>query len=303
MRFVLSLGLTASLLLLAAEARAEPRLRVSSTKPRVGDPVLVTIDGVGADKAPTGSGGQVALVFYPVKRGWQAVFAVPLDDKAGDLKVTIDSPALSQVLAVQPRTWEEEKIDIAPELAEPGAKERKVIDDDNEKIIGALKEISPPLFTGKFVKPGGTKMTSSFGSWRTINGDYRSRHLGLDFGASKGSRVRAAQAGKVTLVHSGFLTGATVVLNHGAGISSVYFHLDDYKVAVGDTVKRGQVIATVGLTGRTTGPHIHLGVWVAGGFVDPAAFLRLKIRAPKVAAPAKTKAKGTAAAKKAKSKP
>jgi len=86
--------------------------------------------------------------------------------------------------------------------------------------------------------------------------------------------------GEVTLVRDGFLTGGTVVVVHGGGIASTYFHLDDIKVAVGDTIKRGALLGKVGLTGRTTGPHIHVGIWLHNSFVDPEVFFRLRIGVP-----------------------
>jgi murein DD-endopeptidase MepM/ murein hydrolase activator NlpD len=262
----------------AALAGKETRLRVSSKKPRPGDPVLVTVEGV--DHEPKGTAGKVDLLFFATRKGWQAVFAVPLEDTPAELKVAIEDPPLLETLTVQPRTWAEEKVDIAPEMAEPNAEKRKVIDADNQKILFALKDPGPPRFRGRFAKPGSGSATSPFGAWRTLNGDYRSRHLGLDLGARKGAPVRAIGEGKVTMVDSGFLTGGTVVVIHGAGIASTYFHLDDIKVAFGDVVKRGTVLGKVGLSGRTTGPHIHVGIRVAGGFVDPAVFLKLPIGPP-----------------------
>jgi murein DD-endopeptidase MepM/ murein hydrolase activator NlpD len=128
--------------------------------------------------------------------------------------------------------------------------------------------------------PAGGVKTSAFGAWRTLNGGYRSRHLGLDYAARKGAAVRTIQDGEVTVVRSGFLTGGTVVVVHGAGIASAYFHLDDIKVAVGDTIKRGTILGKVGMTGRTTGPHMHVGIWVPNSFVDPEVFLRLGIGVP-----------------------
>ena len=259
--------------------RAEPHLEVSTQKPRPGDPILVTVTGV--DRMPRGAGGKVPLIFFPVAGGWQAVFAVPLDDHLAELKVVVNQPALSETLAIEPRTWAEEEVKIAdPEMAEPPADKRKIINKDNAHIIAAIRDHGPPRFAAGFGKPGNGEKTSTFGAWRTLNGGYRSRHLGLDFGVRKGTDVKAIQDGKVGAVTSGFLTGGTVVLTHGAGIASTYFHLDDIKVAVGDTVQRGVVIGKVGMTGRTTGPHIHVGVWVPGGFIDPDAFFKLKIGPP-----------------------
>jgi hypothetical protein len=288
MKHALACGLLASLFLVAVEASARPRpqaptkaakpqLQVSTRTPKPGDPVLVTVTGV-VDE-PSGTGGRVPLVFFPVARGWQAVFAVPLDNAPATLEVA--AGGLTETLTVRAHTFVEEAVTVPPEFAEPPEDKRKQLDADNVAVIGAVKETSPPLFRGPFRMPGKGRRTSPFGSWRTLNGGYRSRHLGLDIGARKGSPVRAVQHGKVTLVHDGFLMGGTVVLTHGAGIASAYFHLSDIAVKAGDVVKPGQALGKVGLTGRTTGPHIHLGIWVPGGFIDPVTFLSLRFAPPK----------------------
>lgn len=298
MKHALACGLLASLLLIAADASArpspraaataaKPQLQVSTRTPKPGDPVLVTVTGIGDQ--PSGTGGRVPLVFFPVARGWQAVFAIPLENAPAEIEVT--AGGLTETLTVRAHTFEEEAVTVAPEFAAPPADKRKQLDADNDAVIGAVKDTSPPLFRGTFRMPGKGRQTSPFGSWRTLNGGHRSRHFGLDIGARKGSPVRAVQHGKVTLVHDGFLMGGTVVLTHGASIASTYFHLTDIAVAAGDVVKPGQALGKVGLTGRTTGPHIHLGIWVPGGFVDPAVFLRLAFAPPRVTTSPAAKAK------------
>ena len=87
----------------------------------------------------------------------------------------------------------------------------------------------------------------------------------------------AINTGTVVLVRDGFLTGNSVVIAHGGGISSAYYHLSETLVAEGDKVERGARIGKVGQTGRATGPHLHLSVRVPGGFVDPSTFMRLKL--------------------------
>jgi murein DD-endopeptidase MepM/ murein hydrolase activator NlpD len=259
-------------------SHAEARLDVSPRTPRPGDPVLVTVSGV--DKAPKGTGGKTPLVFFAVRQGWQAIFAVPIEDASTELKIALTEPALSQTVTLAERRWGEEQVKIDPEMAEPPADKRKIIDSDNAAIIAGLKGHGPPRFGGAFAAPGSGSRTSTFGAWRTLNGGYRSRHLGVDYAARKGTAVKAVQDGEVTVVRDGFLTGGTVVVVHGAGIASTYFHLDDIKVAVGDTIKRGTVLGKVGMSGRTTGPHIHVGIWVPGSFIDPEVFLRLRIGVP-----------------------
>jgi murein DD-endopeptidase MepM/ murein hydrolase activator NlpD len=289
MKLPLVCGILVSLSLAAPEAparpkpqapasAAKPQLQVSTRTPKPGDAVLVTVTGLA--RKPRGTGGRVPLVFFPVAQGWQAVFAVPLARAPARIKVK--AGGLSETLTVRAHAFDEEPVTIASEFAAPPPDKRKQLAADNAAVIQAVKNTSPPLFRGTFQMPGKGRQTSSFGSWRTFNGEHRSRHLGLDIGARKKTPVRAVQHGKVTLVREGFLMGGAVVLTHGAGIASAYFHLSDIAVAVGDEVKPGQALGKVGLTGRTTGPHIHLGIWVPGGFVDPATFLRLGIAAPTV---------------------
>jgi hypothetical protein len=195
MKYALVCGILAPLLLTAAEASARPgprppakaaksKLQVSTRTPKPGDPVLVTVTGL-ADK-PSGTGGRVSLIFFPVARGWQAVFAVPLEDAPARIEVT--AGGLTETLTVRAHTFVEEAVTVAPEFAEPPADKRKQIDADNAVVLDAIKDTSPPLFRGAFRMPGQGRRTSPFGSWRTLNGEYRSRHLGLTSGPARARR-------------------------------------------------------------------------------------------------------------------
>jgi hypothetical protein len=159
-----------------AQGRAEPRLEVAPQAPRPGDPVLVTVTGV--DHAPKGTAGKIPLLFFPVRQGWQAIFAVPIDPTGGravpaprdpaspiedppvEMKIVLTDPALSHTLTAKPRSWAEEQVKIDPEMAEPPADKRKIIDSDNVAIIAALKDRSPPRFGGSFAMPGACSMAA-----------------------------------------------------------------------------------------------------------------------------------------------
>ena len=140
----------------------------------------------------------------------------------------------------------------------------------------AARARGEPQFVRPFRRPPG-EVTSRFGTWRTFNDGHRSQHLGLDLFAREGTRVRAINAGTVVLVRDCFLAGNVVVVAHGAGIASAYYHLSQISVAEGDTVAPGDEIGRAGHTGRTTGPHLHLSIHVPGGMVSPAAFFQLKL--------------------------
>ena len=262
-------------------ATADPRITVTPKVARPGDAVLVTVSGTPGP--PTGDAGGTALKFFATRRGFQAVFAIRLDAKPETLSVEIDGavkPATVKVVAV---TFPETSVVVEEEMANPPKPERDRIDADNKAILDVVSDPGPPQFTKPFLRPRG-KVTSTFGEWRTFNDGHRSQHLGFDIGARDGAKILAINAGTVVLVRDGFLTGQSVVIAHGGGIASAYYHLSQTLVAEGDKVKRGATIGRVGSTGRVTGPHLHVSVRVPGGFVDPATFLRLKLT-PVIAKP------------------
>jgi len=115
---------------------------------------------------------------------------------------------------------------------------------------------------------------SSFGSRRIINGVPRAPHSGTDLSAPAGTEVVATNYGKVVLVGDYFFAGGSVVIDHGGGLYSMYFHLSEFKVEEGDMVRRGDVVALSGGTGRVTGPHLHWGLRLNNTRVDPLTLLR-----------------------------
>ncbi len=259
----------------ASVAWAAPKTTVSPAKVAPGQAVLVTVTAAGKS-APDGKAGDQALAFYTTKTGYQAVFAVPLDTKAGPWTVKVDG-AKDVTVTVTAKTFPETSVVVEEEMANPGPEDRKAIDADNGAILAAARKgDETPQFTGVFKKPTG-RVTSTFGEWRTFNDGHRSQHLGVDMGAAEGSKVKAINSGTVVLVRSTFLAGNVVVVAHGGGISSAYYHLSETKVAEGAAIAVGDVIGLAGHTGRTTGPHLHLSVRVPGGFVDPVPFFALKV--------------------------
>ncbi len=241
---------------------------------RPGDAVLVTVTGT-KDKAQGKAGGDT-LKFFATKKGYQAVFAVALDAKPEPIHVEIETAKNPAIVKVKTVKFPEAKVVVEEEMANPPKAERDLIDADNKAILDSFSNAGEPQFTKAFVRPRGN-VSSTFGEWRTFNDGHRSQHLGIDFAAPEGVRINAINSGTVVLVREGFLTGNLVVIAHGGGISSAYYHLSKSTVAEGDKVERGAQIGLVGKTGRTTGAHLHLSVRVPGGFVDPATFLRLKL--------------------------
>jgi murein DD-endopeptidase MepM/ murein hydrolase activator NlpD len=117
---------------------------------------------------------------------------------------------------------------------------------------------------------------TGFGLKRIINGDPRAPHTGVDFSAPAGTPVLAANGGVVALAEEHFFGGKSVVLDHGEGLYTMYFHLQDSLVHHGERVAQGEVIGRVGSTGRATGPHLHWGARLCGARVDPQELLQLR---------------------------
>jgi murein DD-endopeptidase MepM/ murein hydrolase activator NlpD len=106
-----------------------------------------------------------------------------------------------------------------------------------------------------------------------FNGKRASPHSGLDLRASKGDPVRAAGGGRVVLAESLYYSGNTVILDHGAGLFTLYAHLSEIKVEDGDDTAQEQIIGLAGATGRVTGPHLHWGAKIGDRPFDPSALL------------------------------
>jgi murein DD-endopeptidase MepM/ murein hydrolase activator NlpD len=259
---------------LAGPARAQPTVKLSSVRPGNGDPVLVTVTD--AKSRPKGKVDGKQLLFFESRGGYQAVFAVPLERKPGPLTVTLRGGLPSQTIDILDDKFPETQVQVPDEFVNLTPELRKRVDEDNRAIRKSFgKANGPPQFRRAFQWPVTSLPTSPFGEMRTFNGVARSHHLGMDLASREGAKIRSINEGTVVLVRDCFLPGKVVVVSHGAGIASAYFHLSEMLVAEGDLVERGTIIGRTGQTGRVTGPHVHLSVWALNDFVDPAEFFRL----------------------------
>jgi murein DD-endopeptidase MepM/ murein hydrolase activator NlpD len=132
-------------------------------------------------------------------------------------------------------------------------------------------------WTGDFINPLEGEIITPFGVRRIINNVSKSPHTGIDVAGEKGAKIRAPNSGVVVLVDKQFFSGTSVVLDHGQGIYTMFFHLSKVLVKPGQMVRKGDVIALVGSTGRATGPHLHWGVRIQGARVDPLELVHLKL--------------------------
>ncbi|MDF2631280.1 MAG: peptidase family [Symbiobacteriaceae bacterium] len=128
-----------------------------------------------------------------------------------------------------------------------------------------------PLWDGPFRKPleGDLHITTYFGEIRVVNGTETGRHSGMDFGADEGTPIVAPARGRVLMAEKLIVSGHTIILDHGMGLYTAYYHLSAYDVKPGDWVEPGQRIGRVGNTGFSTGPHLHWTATIGNTPVDP----------------------------------
>ena len=145
-------------------------------------------------------------------------------------------------------------------------------------LIGKARAIDSPLifFKDKFIYPIEKYIiTGVYGSQRILNGKPRRPHYGVDFHAPEGTEVKAMMDGTVTLVEKDmYFTGGTIIFDHGHGISTLFMHMKDINVIKGQKVKQGQVVGTLGKTGRATGPHLDIRLNWFNVKLDPMTILR-----------------------------
>ena len=177
------------------------------------------------------------------------------------------------------RKYKIQKIDGLPEKKVTPPKEVYERIKKENKIIVAAREIESDLtfFTKKFIKPlDKAIVTGVYGSQRILNGKPKWPHYGIDFAAKEGTKIKAMLDGTATMVEPDlFYTGGTLIFDHGHGISTLYMHMKDIYVKKGQKVKQGEIIGTVGSTGRSTGPHLDIRLNWFGVRLDPATVLGL----------------------------
>ncbi|MEZ5584743.1 MAG: M23 family metallopeptidase [Candidatus Competibacteraceae bacterium] len=179
-------------------------------------------------------------------------------------------------LAIQKRQYEIQRIDgLPPSKVTPSEKALQRIRRENQQVAQArAQDIDRPYFTSGFRWPVKGRISGVYGSQRILNGEPRRPHFGVDIAAPVGTPVRAPADGVVTLAHPDmYFSGGTLIIDHGHGLSSSFLHLQKIHAQEGQAVKQGDVIATVGATGRVTGAHLD---WRMNWFnerVDPTVLV------------------------------
>jgi len=199
-------------------------------------------------------------------------------DRKNDVVITINKERF--VKKVLKRKYNIQKIDgLEKKKVNPPEEVYERIKKEN-KLIGIARSIDSKLtfFKNKFIIPvENSIITGVYGSQRILNGELKWPHYGLDSAADEGAKIKAMFDGTVTLAENDlFYTGGTLIFDHGHGISTLYMHMEKILVEKGQKVKQGDIIGTVGSTGRATGAHLDVRLNWFDVRLDPATVLDVK---------------------------
>jgi murein DD-endopeptidase MepM/ murein hydrolase activator NlpD len=167
---------------------------------------------------------------------------------------------------------------VEKKFTEPDPEQQAQIADSVKIKQDYLGRVTPEReWEGNFAAPVDAATSDVYGSQRIFNGVAQRPHYGLDYRVPTGTPVAAMNDGTVLLARFLYYEGNCVVIDHGQGLLTLYFHLSELKVKEGELVKRGQEIGLSGGTGRATGPHLHVAIRWQATYLDPARLLAMKL--------------------------
>lgn len=257
-------------------------IRLSSWEPRQGEPVLVeVVSEVPADAMVLVWQGKEYAMRRESGSDFRALFGVDLLAPAARVPVVFRAMRAGEIVSraewtveIRERDFPVQQLSLPEKMTRFDEKTLARIEREASALAERFSRASTPaMWSIPFLPPVADFRPGPFGSRRIINGEPRSPHAGIDLVLPEGTPVVAIAEGIVAFAGEQFFGGNSVVLDHGGGLFSIYYHLKEYGVSTGGNVARGQRIGSVGSSGRATGPHLHFGIRAAGGRVDPEILL------------------------------
>lgn len=207
---------------------------------------------------------------------WLAVVGVPLTATIGKQTLTVVSRGSTSttLFEIEDKAYPTQHITITDKRkVNPNKLDMDRIGPESIKIKKALRYwTDSDTFPPQFIWPVEGQVSGLFGRRRVFNGQPRRPHSGMDIAAPTGTEIHAPAAGVIRDTGDYFFNGNTVFIDHGQGLVTMFCHMDQIDVIAGQIIQQGGVIGTVGMTGRVTGPHLHLGVSLNDQRVEPRLF-------------------------------
>jgi murein DD-endopeptidase MepM/ murein hydrolase activator NlpD len=269
-------------------------LRFDPPSPRQGDLLLIYLKSDGPDLGTVELLGYQGAIVRAKGSVYRGAVAVPMEAPIGPqpIQIRLGDRVIPASVDIAARDFDEEELTVGKKFTKkPDAALKARLKKEEEEMDAVWDALpSTSLAFGPVVRPVPGIITGNFGTARVFNGKKKSTHLGLDLNGQEGDPVRAAAGGKVVMSSMRFASGGTLLIDHGGGLFTAYFHLSRRDKKIGDKVDAGELLGAVGKTGRVTGPHLHLAVIVrsvyANGkragtarsmYTDPGAFLGLTL--------------------------
>ena len=274
----LVIALVLSPLLVQGATVAPPKVIIQPKKIGPGDIATIIVKNVAEPVEGAFNGKK--LFFNAAKNSYKAILGIDLNLEPGQypLEITSNGKKLLTNLKIVKKKYPVQRLTLPEKMVvlSPEDEARTELDQKKTSVIWPVDSLR--IWNGNFVNPlPGKKVGTPFGVRRIINKIPKSSHSGVDITADEGEPVLAPNDGVAVLVDNLFYSGNSVVLDHGQGIYTMFFHLSKINVRYGQAVMKGDVIALVGSTGRATGAHLHWGVRMQGARVDPLELIRLKL--------------------------
>ena len=258
-----------------------PAIAVAARALRPGEVALVPITT--DTPIATLSASVFGRTFVPTRIAplrWETLIGIDLDTKPGRHTLLVEGKAgdrllqASKPLVVTTRQFPTRRLTVDDAFVNPPEEVVARIASEARELEHLWADSVPErLWTGRFMAPVPQAANSAFGTRSIFNGQPRSPHGGADFPSPAGTPVRAPAGGRVVLARDLYYTGGTVVIDHGAGVVSLFAHLSRTDVSNGELIETGHGIGLVGATGRVTGPHLHWSLRVGAARVDPISLL------------------------------
>lgn len=262
----------------AAGKPARPRIILDPKKAGPGDILMITVKN--APGPVEGALRGKKLYFNESKDSFKAVLGIDLYTEPGTypLRISAAGTTLSRTITVSKKHYPTQRLTLPEDMVVLSPENEARVEREQKKMAALWPVESLRIWNGAFLDPlPGKELGTPFGVRRIINTIPKNPHSGVDVSGEEGDPVLAPNDGVAILVDEQFYSGKTLVLDHGQGIYTMFFHLSRITVRQGQAVLRGDVIAHVGSTGRSTGAHLHWGVRMQGARVDPLALIKLKL--------------------------
>lgn len=277
------LGITVCLLVVApgSGAAADGVILPAAVEVLQGELVEVRVAGGDLDAVQGRLDNEKIYFHAEGNGGFSAIVGADVQAKPGEkrfvLQLTHRGGARSEreiPLKIRAKKFRTESFKVAPGFDHMTPEALDAIREERQAFARAFAASVPErLWEAPFLRPVPHPASPTFGARRIINGIPRAPHSGTDLSSPAGTEVLASNHGRVVLVGHFFFAGGSVVLDHGAGLLTMYFHLSELRVEEGARVKKGDVVALSGATGRVTGAHLHWGARLANARIDPLELL------------------------------